>query len=65
VLRDLQPGLGHMLHMPTLPDDLPLSRALQRYARAVAFAATGRLDEARAEQQAFATARAKVPADPA
>jgi len=48
---------------PALPDYLPLSRALQLYARAVAFAATGRLDQARAEQQAFAAARAKVRAD--
>jgi tetratricopeptide (TPR) repeat protein len=52
-----------ILAEPPLPDHVPLSRALQHYARGVAYAATGRLEQARAEQQAFAAARAAVPAD--
>jgi len=36
---------------------------LRHYARAVALTATGRLDEARSERAAFATARAAVPAE--
>lgn len=41
----------------------PLARALRHYARAVALAALGRVAEARAEQQRFRDARARVPED--
>ncbi len=40
---------------------LPVSRALRHYARGVAYAAMGKVDEARAEQTAFAAASANVP----
>jgi tetratricopeptide (TPR) repeat protein len=40
----------------------PLARSLRRYARGVAHAAEGRLDEARAEQEAFLIERQNVPA---
>ncbi|KAB2968390.1 MAG: hypothetical protein F9K18_02905 [Thermoanaerobaculia bacterium] len=39
---------------------LPLTRALRHYARGVAYAAQGKLDEARAEQADFERARARV-----
>ncbi len=50
-----------ILATPEFPDYVPLSRALQHYARAVAYVATGRIDEARKEQSAFAIARARLP----
>ncbi len=40
---------------------VPITRALRRYARGVALAAKGDVDGARAEQRAFAEARAQVP----
>ena len=52
-----------ILAEPEPPDYLPLTRALRHYARGVAYAATGRLDEARAEQAAFAAARERVDPD--
>jgi predicted Zn-dependent protease len=50
-----------ILAEPAFPDFVPISRALQHYARAVAFAATDRVEEARREQAAFLEARARVP----
>ena len=52
-----------ILAAPEFGEDLPASRALRQVARGVAFAATGRLKEAREAQQAFEAARARVPAD--
>ncbi len=49
-----------ILAEPEPPDYLPLTRALRHYARGVAFAATGRIEAARAEETAFEAARAKV-----
>ncbi|HET9480144.1 MAG TPA: hypothetical protein VFP98_00170, partial [Candidatus Polarisedimenticolia bacterium] len=54
-----------ILAAPELPDRFPLARALRRYARGVAYAATGRPAEARAERKAFADARAALPAEAA
>ena len=45
---------------PEPPEYLPLTRALRHYARGVAHAAMGSVDEARGEQAAFEEARAKV-----
>ncbi|MCL4836484.1 MAG: hypothetical protein KJ058_00775 [Thermoanaerobaculia bacterium] len=42
---------------------LPLSRALRHYARGVAYAAQGKIEEARAEQTAFEQGRALVAAE--
>lgn len=50
-----------ILATPPFPDYVPLSVALQHYARAVAFVATGRLDDARRERKAFELARARLP----
>jgi tetratricopeptide (TPR) repeat protein len=50
-----------ILATPPFPEQVPLSRALQHYARAVAYAATDRTAEAETERAAFAAARAKVP----
>lgn len=50
-----------ILAEPEIPDYLPLSRALRHYARGVAYAATGQVDAARAEQKLFAEASALVP----
>jgi len=52
-----------ILAEPAFPDFVPISRALQHYARAVALAAQDRVEEARKEQAAFAAARARVPKD--
>ncbi len=51
-----------ILDEPEPPDFLPLTGALRRYARGVAFAATGKVEEARLEQRAFAEARTRVAA---
>ncbi len=40
---------------------LPMTRSLWHYARALAYAATGRVELAQAEQEAFRKVRAKVP----
>lgn len=50
-----------ILDEPEAPEYLPVTRAIRRYARAVAYAATGRVDEAEAEQQAFMEEKARVP----
>ncbi len=51
-----------VLAAPEAAETLPVSRAMRRAARAIAYAATARPAAARAEQQAFAVAKAKVPA---
>ncbi len=43
------------------PAYLPMSQAIWHYARALAYAATGRVDQARKEQKAFLAAQAQVP----
>ncbi|MFM7783682.1 MAG: hypothetical protein ACKPE6_03390, partial [Gammaproteobacteria bacterium] len=50
-----------ILATPPFPDYVPLSVALQHYARAVAFVATGRVADARQEREAFERARARLP----
>lgn len=50
-----------ILATPLFPEYVPLSRALQHYARAVAYTATDRNAEAEAEREAFAAARERVP----
>ncbi|MCA9073808.1 MAG: tetratricopeptide repeat protein [Planctomycetaceae bacterium] len=50
-----------ILDEPEAPEYLPVTRAIRRYARAVAYAATGRVDEAEAEHQAFLDEKARVP----
>ncbi|NUP07002.1 MAG: hypothetical protein HOW73_13190 [Polyangiaceae bacterium] len=49
-----------ILAAPEPPSYLPLSRAIRRYARGVAYAATGDLDHARTEQRAFLQAKTMV-----
>jgi tetratricopeptide (TPR) repeat protein len=48
--------------LPADPELFCVSTATQHYARGVALAVLGRLDEARREQERFAAARARVPA---
>jgi tetratricopeptide (TPR) repeat protein len=50
-----------VLAEPTLPEFVPISRALQHYARAVAHAAKDDVPSALKEQEAFLAARARVP----
>jgi tetratricopeptide (TPR) repeat protein len=50
-----------ILAAPAFPDFVPISRALQHYARGVALAAKGRVAEAEPELAAFLAARARVP----
>jgi tetratricopeptide (TPR) repeat protein len=52
-----------VLAAPDYPPHFPIARTLRHYARGVAYAATGRPAEARAEHAAFLRARAAVPAD--
>jgi len=54
---------GEILAEPEPAAHFPLARALRRYARGVAFAATGKLADARREEAAFRAAKAKIPAD--
>jgi tetratricopeptide (TPR) repeat protein len=54
-----------ILAEPAFPDYVPISRALQHYARAVAFAAKDDVSSARGEQALFVAARARVPEDAA
>jgi tetratricopeptide (TPR) repeat protein len=49
-----------ILDEPEPPEHLPLSRALRHYARGVAYAAMGKVDEARTEQRVFEEARTRV-----
>ena len=50
-----------ILAEPAFPDFVPISRALQHYARAVAYAAKDDVPSARSEQAAFLEARGRVP----
>ena len=50
-----------ILAEPAFPDFVPISRALQHYARAVAYAAKDDVPSARREQAAFLEARGRVP----
>jgi tetratricopeptide (TPR) repeat protein len=50
-----------VLAAPEPPDYLPISRALRRAARGIAFAAKGNIAEAKEEQAAFLAAAKKVP----
>ena len=50
-----------VLAEPEPADYLPVSRSIRHYARAVAFASTGRVAEAEAEQERFAKVKATVP----
>jgi tetratricopeptide (TPR) repeat protein len=50
-----------VLQEPEPADYLPVSRALRHYARALAYAATGRVGEAAAERELFEAQRAAVP----
>jgi tetratricopeptide (TPR) repeat protein len=53
-----------VLRMPEPPADAPLSRALFHFARALAFGATGRAEQAKSERASFvAAAGAMAPAD--
>lgn len=55
-------GMWEEILREAAPDErLPVSTAIRRYARGVAFAATGRVREAEAEREAFEQARAGVP----
>jgi tetratricopeptide (TPR) repeat protein len=49
-----------ILAEPEPADYLPFSRALRHYARGVAYAAIGKVDDARAEQRAFLEQRVQV-----
>jgi tetratricopeptide (TPR) repeat protein len=50
-----------ILAQPEAADYLPVTRAMRRYARAVAYAATGRVEEAKAEHQELLREMAEVP----
>ena len=50
-----------ILAEPAFPEYVPISHALQRYARAVALAARDKVAEAEKEQAAFLEARTRVP----
>jgi tetratricopeptide (TPR) repeat protein len=52
-----------VLAEPEFPEYFPIARAMRRYARATAFAATGRLEQARAEQALFLESKQAVPAE--
>jgi tetratricopeptide (TPR) repeat protein len=52
-----------ILAEPAFPDFVPISRALQHYARAVAYSAKGDVPSALREQSAFLEARGRVPED--
>lgn len=50
-----------ILQLPEYPDYLPTSRSIRHYARGLAYAATGRVEQAREEQKQFLAARQQVP----
>lgn len=52
-----------VLRTPPFADSLPIAGAMRHYARGIAFAATGRVDEARAEQAEFEAAASRVAED--
>ncbi len=52
-----------ILKEPEMPEVFPIARTLRHYARGVAYAALGKIDEARAEQKLFREAFTKTPAE--
>jgi tetratricopeptide (TPR) repeat protein len=52
-----------ILALPDYPESRPISRAMRRYARSIANSALGRVDEARAEIEAFEREAARTPLD--
>jgi len=54
-----------ILAEPAFPEYVPISKALQHYARAVAFAAKDDVSSARKEQELFLAARVRVPEEAA
>jgi tetratricopeptide (TPR) repeat protein len=52
-----------MLKEPEPPEIFPIARAMRHYDRGVAFAATGKVEDARDAQMSFRAAVAKVPED--
>jgi hypothetical protein len=50
-----------VLAAPEPPDFLPIARAMRHCARGIAYAAKGKVANARKEQSAFASAKARVP----
>ena len=52
-----------LLAMPDLPESFPIARSLRHAARGIAYAVTGKKEEARAEQKAFEQVRATVAED--
>jgi hypothetical protein len=52
-----------ILKEPAPPDGMPYATAMWHYARGLAFAATGKLDDAAKEEQAVVAAAAAMPAD--
>jgi tetratricopeptide (TPR) repeat protein len=52
-----------ILKAPEPPEIFPIARAMWRYDRGVAFAATGRIEKARDSQKAFREAAKTLPAD--
>jgi tetratricopeptide (TPR) repeat protein len=66
IVTEVQMRFGQwdaILKEPQPPEQLPITRAMWRFARAVAYASKHDLDAARSEQQAFRDAVAAVPAD--
>ena len=52
-----------VLAAPVPPDYLPLARCMRLCARGIAYAATGDVEKARLEQQAFLNAKSALPAE--
>lgn len=52
-----------VLEAPDLPEYFPISRTLRHQARGIAYAATGRTEEARQEFEAFQEAKRAIPRD--
>ncbi|WP_145370678.1 tetratricopeptide repeat protein [Maioricimonas rarisocia] len=52
-----------ILELEEYPKGRPISRAMRHYARSIAYSATGRINEARGEIDAFNAAAAAVPTD--
>ncbi len=52
-----------IFELPEYPESRPISRAMRRYARSIANSALGRVDEARAEIDAFEREAARTPID--
>lgn len=54
---------AEVLAAPDYPEYFPISRTMRHGARAVAYAATGKVEEAKAEQAAFEEMRKAIPAE--